>query len=85
MKNCANCENDRNDTLITVAKVFLIIGCVMWGVLMLPLAWCIPLTLSVFHNFNDRTPIGTGMKICILLFVSVVAGICLLCLDESKL
>ena len=67
----------------TVIKVFLIIGCVTQGWLLIPLAWCLPITISIFNSLRDRRPIGTGMKICTLLLVNVVAGICLLCMNDE--
>lgn len=71
-----------DNTLETVIKVFLIIGCVAQGWMLLPLAWCLPITISIFNRFRDGKPIGTGMKICTLLFVNIIAGICLLCMNE---
>lgn len=71
-----------SDVLITVVKVFLILGCVQQSFLLLPLAWCLPITLSVMNCFRDRRPVGMGLKICSLLFVNFIAGICLLCMDD---
>lgn len=76
-------EPQKDTTLQTVIKVFMIIGCVTQGVMLLPLAWCIPLTVHVFKAFKENRPISTGMKIFILLFVNLVAGICLLCMNED--
>lgn len=72
----------KDDTLATVIKVFLIISCIAQGWLIIPLAWCIPMTISIFKKLNNSEPIGTGFKVCTLIFVSVVSGICLLCMDE---
>ena len=73
-----------DDTLETVIKVFLIIGCVAQGWLLIPLAWCLPITISVFKSLKENKPIGTGMKICTLLFVNMIAGICMLCINDNK-
>ena len=51
----------KDNTLETVTKVFMILACVAQGWLLIPLAWCIPMTVSVFHSFRDKKPIGTGM------------------------
>ena len=72
----------RDDTLDTVVKVFLILGCISQGWLLIPLAWCIPITVTVFRRLNYGEPIGTGLKVCTLLFVNLIAGICLLCRKE---
>lgn len=73
-----------DDTMSTVIKVFLILGCIAQGWLIVPLAWCIPITLSVFNAMRDRRPISTGVKVCALLFVNLVAGICLLCINDDN-
>lgn len=75
---------DDNSTLATVVKIFMIIGCVAQGWMIIPLAWCIPMTVSVFKSLKTGRPIGMGMKICTLLFVSLVSGICLLCMKDER-
>lgn len=72
-----------NSTMITVIKVFLIIGCIAQGWAIIPLAWCLPITLSIFKSLNERRPVSTGLKVCSLLFVNTIAGICLLCMNED--
>ena len=74
---------DRDETLKLVIKIFLIFGCISFGWLLVPLLWCIPLTTGVFNRFKTGEPVPMGTKICILLFVNVVAGVCLLCLDDD--
>lgn len=74
-----------DDTLQIIIKIFLIIGCVTLGWTLIPLAWCVPITVSIFNKMRNHEPIGTGLKICTLLFVNLVAGICLLCADDSQL
>ena len=73
----------QDETLSIIVKIFLILGCISQGWLLLPLLWCIPLTVAVFNSFRDKRPIGTGMKVCVLLFVNMIAGICLLCMDDN--
>lgn len=75
-------END--DTIVVIVKVFLILGCISQGWLLIPLAWCIPITVKVFSCLNKGVPVSTGMKVCTLIFVNLIAGICLLCIDDSK-
>lgn len=69
----------KDDTLDVVIKVVLILACVIQGIILLPLAWCIPMTVSIFKKLNSGEPISTGLKVCTLLFVSLLGGICLLC------
>ena len=72
----------KDDTLETVIKVLLVLSCVAFGWMIIPLAGCIPITVSVFKRFKNGQPIGTGLKVCVLIFVNLIAGICLLCMDE---
>ena len=78
----APASKEKDDTMCVVVKVFLILGCIAWAWLLIPLAWCIPMTVSIFNKLRDNQPISTGMKVCTLLFVNLIAGICLLCMDE---
>lgn len=90
---CPNCgcplkqpkpmEDGETDGLATAAKVFLIIGCIAQGVFLIPLAWCLPITISICTRMSERRPVGTGLKICSLLFVNLVAGILLLCRSDD--
>ena len=75
--------NMQNSGSITAIKVFLIIGCIVGGFALIPLAWCIPMTVSVFRTYNKGCDVSTGMKVCTLLFVNVVAGIIMLCIKPG--
>lgn len=71
-----------NSGLKTVVKVLMIISCVLKAFLVIPLFWSIPMTVVYWNSVNNRVPIGVGFKICTLLFVSLIAGILMLCDDE---
>ncbi len=77
-------ENGGNDGLAVAAKIFLILGCIAQGWLLLPLAWCLPITISVCNRMKRNEPVGTGLKVCSLLFVNTIAGILLLCRSDDK-
>lgn len=74
----------RDEAMCTVTKVFLILGCISIGWLLIPLAWCIPITVRVFQSLNYGWPMSTGLKVCTLLFVNLIAGILLLCMNEDQ-
>lgn len=100
-------KSHSNNTLLTVAKVFMIISCVEYpalgllyaffllvgmqvglGILMLfifciPLAWCLPMTLTVSRRAKNGEPISVALKVCTLLFVNTIAGILLLCANDN--
>lgn len=84
VKSVEKTEKGGQDGLSIVAKIFLIIGCIAQGWLLIPLAWCLPITISICGKMTRKEHIGTGLKVCALLFVSLFAGILLLCrADET--
>jgi len=82
-RSMAAAEPKKDSTLATVVKVFLILGCVAQGWLLIPLAWCLPITINVFKKLKAGLPISTGLKVCSLLFVNLIAGVCLLCMEDE--
>ena len=68
-----------NADLKNIAKIFMIIATVMSGVWILPLAWCLPMTLYYYKKVENHEPVSIGFKICTLLFVSTVSGVLMLC------
>lgn len=68
--------------LVTAAKVLMIISTVAQGWLLIPLAWCIPMTVSYFNSVKYNRPVSMALKICTLLFVNTIAGILMLCDQE---
>ena len=77
-------KDDTGEILQIVVKVFMILGCVASGWLLIPLAWTIPMTISVFKSFREKRPVSIGMKVCTLLFVNLIAGVCLLCMNDGE-
>ena len=65
--------------LKTAAKILMIIGTVIMGLYIIPLAWCLPMTISYCNKIKRGEKVSTGFKICSLLFVSLVGGILMLC------
>ena len=77
-------ENGGNDGLAIAAKIFLILGCIAQGWLLLPLAWCLPITISACGRMKRGEPVGVGLKVCSLLFVNTIGGILLLCRSDDR-
>lgn len=73
-----------NDGLAVAGKIFLILGCIAQGWLLLPLAWCLPITISINNKMKNNEPVGTGLKVCAMLFVNLIGGILLLCRSDDK-
>ena len=69
----------------TIAKVFMIIACVVKGFYIIPLIWIIPMTVKLSKKLQNKEPIGIGFKICTFLFVNFIAGIALFCVNNDEL
>lgn len=68
----------------TATKVFMILGCIsMAAFYLVPLCWTIPMTVHYFRSVKNHRHIGTGFKVCSLLFVSLIGGILMLCDKED--
>ena len=79
VENPSFTEPRKESAFQTVAKIFMIIGTVLSGWLILPLAWCLPMTIIYWKKVKENQPISTGFKVCSLIFVSLLGGIFMLC------
>ena len=77
-------ENGGKDGLAIAGKIFLILGCIAQGWLLVPLAWCLPITISICGRMKRGEEVGAGLKVCALLFVNLIGGILLLCRSDNK-
>lgn len=75
----------KSSGLITATKIFMIIGTVILGItgFLVPLAWCIPMTVIYFKKIERGEPLSVVFKVCSLLFVSLLAGIFMLIDSEQ--
>ena len=64
-------------------RIFMLLDTIFWGIAIIPLAWSIPMTVSYFRKVKNHQPVGLGFKICTLLFVSEIAGILMLCDNDT--
>lgn len=60
------------------AKVFMIIGTVVSGIFIIPLAWCLPMTIKYSRRIKRGEDVGVGFKVSTLLFVNTISGILML-------
>ena len=77
-------KTSNTDTLGLVAKILMIISTVVSGLYIIPLAWMLPMTLSLSKKLKNNEPISVGFKVCILLFANTIAGILLLCMKDEN-
>ncbi len=67
----------------TAIKVLMVLSCIAQGWMLIPLAWCIPLTVTAFRAINNQQPISVAVKVCTLLFVNTIAGIIMLTVSDN--
>ena len=65
------------------AFVLMIITTVGVGWSIIPLAWCIPMTVSYYNKINNREKVSVGFKVCTIIFVNLIAGILMLVDNEE--
>ncbi len=75
-------ETQKNSGLKIAAKVFMIISTVFLGFYIIPLAWCLPMTISYSRKVENGESVSLAFKICSLIFVNTIAGILMLCDNE---
>ena len=88
---CINCGceisskkgNTNSNSLKDIAKIFMIISAVLYAWCLIPLIWCIPMITSLSNKMRTGEKVTTSFKVCTLLFVSLIAGILLLCDKEE--
>lgn len=74
----SNTTSEVNSVLATVAKIFMIIGCISSGWAIIPLIWTVPMTIHYWKAIDNNERIGVGFKVCTLLFVNLIAGVLML-------
>ena len=80
-KESVQMSDSTHQSLRLIAFVFCLINTIVFGFAIIPLIWCIPMTLAVYNSYKNGTKLGVGFKVCTLLFVSLIGGIFLL-IDE---
>ncbi len=75
-------KNDDSNTLKLIVKIFMVISCVAGAFAIIPLAWCIPMTVTTFRRLDAGEKFSTGFKVCTLIFVNIIAGIIMLVSDD---
>ncbi len=75
---------NNSSTLKTVAKIFMLLGCIASAFLWLvPLCWTIPITVKYWRDVAYHRPTSVAFKVCSLFFVNVIAGILMLCDNDE--
>lgn len=79
-----NQQQAKTADMKTIAKVFMVLGCILSAFyFLIPLCWTVPMTVCYFQNVKQHRPVSVTFKVCTLLFVSLIAGILMLCDKED--
>ncbi len=76
--NGGSANSGLSDGMKTAIKIFMILGVISQAFLLIPLIWCIPMYMKVNKYLNGEEELSTGYKVCVLIFVNLIAGILLL-------
>jgi uncharacterized membrane protein YvbJ len=76
-----NTVKAKKTVLQILAKFFLIISCVSSAAALIPLAWCIPMTLKYCKAIDKGEKVSTVFKLCTLIFVGAIPGALMFCDD----
>ena len=60
------------------AFILCLLSTIFLGVAIIPLAWCIPMTIHAYRSYADNKPVSIAFGVCTLLFVSLIGGILML-------
>ncbi len=72
------------NTLYLIAFIFSVVSTVFCGILILPLAWMIPMTVHLWRIYKGTKDPSTAFSVCTLLFLNFVAGILMLVADSKE-
>ena len=60
------------------AFILCLLSTIAMGWMLIPLLWCVPMTILVYKAYKGESTLSTGFNICVLLFLNLIAGILLL-------
>ena len=65
-----------------VAFILSLIFTIIYGFSFIPLAWMIPMTITLYKAMKGEKELSIPFKICVILFNNVISGVLLL-LDKE--
>ena len=68
-----------NLNVVLISRIYFI-GSI---IALLPIFWSIPMIAHYFKAIKQKKPVGMAFKVCTLMFVSMIAGILMIC-DSSE-
>ena len=75
-------ETKENSTFYLIAFILCLIETITIGWLLIPLAWCIPMTVKIYRADKNHEKLSVGFSVCVLIFLNIISGILLLVADD---
>jgi len=64
--------------------IFMIISTIYLATFIIPLFWCIPMTITYWNKIQKNEKVNITFKICSLIFMGIIPGLLMLFEDEIK-
>lgn len=64
--------------------IFMIISTIYLATFIIPLFWCIPMTITYWNKIRKNEKVSITFKICSLIFMGIIPGLLMLFEDEIK-
>ena len=74
---------ENSSGLLLAAFIFNLITTICVAVVIIPLAWCIPMTVHSYGVYKGTKPNTVGFGVCTLLFLSLIGGILMLVAEKA--
>lgn len=75
----AGAMDDKDKTLRLIAFIFAILSTIGLAILIIPLAWLIPMTIHTYKIYKGEKNNTIAFGVCTLIFLNLVSGVLLLC------
>ena len=78
-------DRAQNKSYATAIKVMLVVACIAGATYyLIPLLWCVPMTIVAWKKLDREEPLGTAFKVCTCIFVSRIAGFLMFMMKDEK-
>lgn len=74
----AQYDRSKNSGLLLAAFILNLVTTIICGIVIIPLAWMIPMTVHSYGVYKGTKPNTTAFAVCTLLFLDLISGILML-------
>ena len=77
-------KDETKTTMCLIAFILNILSTISLGAFIIPLAWCIPMTIRSYKMYKGEKEITTDFGVCELIFLNTISGILHLVAKEKQ-